>query len=201
MNGRGSKLDGPGRLRIIDECRKSSDKLLEDAQQLADRFRRRKRPNITAVAKQLGLERRTVQLWWDRRHQLDVSGHCVARWEGNSGRPTHAAFATEKKIEEAIDVCVKLPPGGHTRDAAKKLMCSQKTLYTHTHERMNWRWPPTEQVGADTPNVRKRRLEFVDSVLTPTGRAKKKFKTATWLDHKWGSEFGLNRSHQRQARR
>ncbi len=96
MNGRGSKLDGPGRLRIIEECRKNRDKLQNDALKRDGRVRRRVRPEIKAVATLLGHNRRTVMLWWNRRHQLDVNGNPVPRWKGNSGRWAGALLARDK---------------------------------------------------------------------------------------------------------
>ncbi len=133
MNGRGSKLDGPGRLRIIEECRKNCDKLQNDALKRDGRVRRRVRPEIKAVATLLCHNRRTVMLWWNRRHQLDVNGNPVPLWKGNSGRPTHAAFATDEKIEQAIDVCVQLPACRHAPDAAKKFrMRDLDSIATHT---------------------------------------------------------------------
>ncbi len=71
---------------------------------------------------------------------------------------------------------------------------------------MNWLYPPRQHVRADTPVTRQKRKDFADGALTKNTdpkrrRLKKKFKNATWLDHKIVTEFGLNRSHQRQARR
>ncbi len=54
MNGRGSTLDGPGRLRIIEECRKNLDKLQNDALKRDGCVYRRICPKIEAVATLLG---------------------------------------------------------------------------------------------------------------------------------------------------
>ncbi len=94
MNGRGSKLDGPGRLRII-ECRKNCDKLQNDALKRDDRVRRRVRPEIKAMATLLGHNRRTMMLWWTQ-----PSRNLASNGRGHYVRGGQAPYSHEKSHED-----------------------------------------------------------------------------------------------------
>ncbi len=175
------------RLRIIREGQKQLD---------ADG-----RVNLRKLSRDLELNRITVSLWWNRRHELDETGALLPRWAGNSGRPKHKSFRTDADVAKSVDVCENLPIGGHKRDAAAKLGCCEKTLYTHTKKaQMTWRKPPLREAG-HTKKVSRKRKSYADACLTPGGRLKKRIRDATWIDHKWVHIYGLNRSHQMQARR
>ncbi len=182
----GQSLSHTQRVHIVDECQRN--------------VAAHGAPRVRAVARKLGHTRRVVQRWWDRRHLPEATA------EKNRGRPVHKSFATDTAIDAAVAECEDLEPGEHASEAAAKLCCTTRTLYNHTHSLMNWLYPPRQHVRADTPVTRQKRKDFADGALTKNTdpkrrRLKKKFKNATWLDHKIVTEFGLNRSHQRQARR
>ncbi len=72
------------RLRIIREGQKQLD---------ADG-----RVNLRKLSRDLELNRITVSLWWNRRHELDETGALLPRWAGNSGRPKHKSFRTRSAV-------------------------------------------------------------------------------------------------------
>ena len=160
------------------------------------------KPNFAQVARDLGRGERTVCKWWAQHRKLDEDGNPRASLKGNCGRRRHTSFSTDAAFSTAIDHCENLGEGEHVKDACAHLSCSRRTLYNYTHGKICWRLPPRQEIKSDTAEVRKRRREFASYALEPDRkRLKRKFREATFLDHKFTTVYGQNRTHSRQARR
>jgi len=143
----------------------------------------------------------TAERAWKRRDELVQMGK-ISRKSG-SGQPKVFAFRTPIQKRKSIDICENLPRGEHLPHAAKKLGCGERTLQRHlSAAKVKWRVSPSVDAKGNTPEVEKMRLEFGEGALTRGKRKlKKKLSNATYLDHKQVHAFGINRSHNLQARR
>lgn len=155
--------------------------------------------SVRALSKKSGESRKVCTLAWERRDELETKGGIVRR--SGSGRPVAKAFSTVSRKRKSIDILENLPLGEHLPHAAKKLKCSARTIQRQTRKDIKWRSPPEVDFRGDSKRVRVVRFEFAKRCLTPGGKLKTIFANATFIDHKQVHAFGLNKSHQRQARR
>ena len=142
---------------------------------------------------------KTIRYWWNKRTVFEETGKLDHK--PRSGRPIHAAFATESKKEEVVDYCLNLPMGYHQDDVCEYFdIDSVKTLRKHTKNDINWVYAPKEHYR-DNDEVKQKRIDFANWCLTPGGRLKKIVKDATFVDHKMVHFYGLNKRHFMQAKR
>ena len=140
-----------------------------------------------------------VKRWWDEREVFDLTGSL--QHKPRSGRPIHPAFATQQKKEEVIEFACNMGLGYHRQDVMDEFgIKSHHTLKKHTGDEIEWVLSPGQHAN-DNADVKRKRVDYAEHVLTRTGQLRRKFKNATWIDHKKVCFYGLNKSHWKQAKR
>ena len=142
---------------------------------------------------------RTIKLWWDRRHEYETTAS--VKPAPRSGRPPHPAFSTEEKRNEVFEYALDLPLGHHQKDVMNRFnIRSKNTLYKYTKNDISWVFTPRQHAN-DNEEVKQKRIDYANWAITATGRPTRKILKATFVDHKLCTFFGLNKMHNKQAKR
>ena len=142
---------------------------------------------------------RSIKTWWDRRYDFYETASINHR--KRSGRPQHKSFTTRNKKDGVVDYCLGLPMGYHQKDVCDyfEIGCT-KTLRKYTNKDISWVYSPKEHWNDDL-DVKRKRINYANWCLTPSGKLRKKVRNATFIDHKRCCFYGINKRHSMQAKK
>lgn len=150
------------------------------------------------LGRRAGVHHTTAKLWWRREEEFRSTGILPDR--PRTGRPRAPSLRTDEQVEALMDEMEDAPEGTHLDYFAKKHEVSERTIQRRVQGKGLWRIRP----GIDpafNDKTQDKRLQYCDAVLTPTGRLKRKFQTATWVDNKQVHVYGINKTQTKAFRR